>query len=267
MRRGAPHGPPVAAERRGEGKRGARIAGVSLGGLSLGGWFPPAALAVCVHLGVGLLPVNLEAADLPTPPVTINLVAAPVEEPPPPPTPPEEPPPPPPEEPPPPAVSEPPPPPPRQRRAPRPPTRPPPVAAEAPSPEPIVEEAPVKSVAPAPPEPTPPPPAVETEPSAPASVDLGSYRRQLHGILMAARSYPAMAERMGYEGRVVLSVFLKPDGRLARPPVVRESSGHGMLDEEALRMVTATAPFPAMPAGVDAAEVEIRVPVRFSRPR
>lgn len=76
------------------------------------------------------------------------------------------------------------------------------------------------------------------------------------------RRYPELAQSLGLEGDVEVRVFIHPDGTLARPPVLASSSGHDILDQEALRMVMRAAPFPILPAGHDAVAA-LTVPVRF----
>ena len=76
------------------------------------------------------------------------------------------------------------------------------------------------------------------------------------------RRYPELAIRLGLEGVVEVRVYVNPDGTLAKPPALASSSGHDLLDQEALRMVTRAAPFPMLPAG-HASAVGLTVPVRF----
>jgi cytochrome c oxidase cbb3-type subunit 1 len=54
---------------------------------------------------------------------------------------------------------------------------------------------------------------------------------------------------------------VNPDGTLASPPTVEESSGHELLDQEAVRIVARAAPFP--PLTGHQSPVPLRVPVQF----
>ncbi|MCB9645412.1 MAG: energy transducer TonB [Deltaproteobacteria bacterium] len=80
----------------------------------------------------------------------------------------------------------------------------------------------------------------------------------------AQQRYPRRAQRLGQQGTAVISVRLTRAGALAEAPVLIRSSGHALLDAEALRMVEAAAPFPGLPAGYTADTVALELPVRFS---
>jgi protein TonB len=92
--------------------------------------------------------------------------------------------------------------------------------------------------------------------------DLNSYLGFVQDRIGRGRRYPELAIRLGLEGVVEVRVRVNPDGSLAGPPVISSSSGHDILDQEALRMVARAAPFPALPGGVVRA-TDLTVPVRF----
>lgn len=94
-------------------------------------------------------------------------------------------------------------------------------------------------------------------------VDLSAYLGQINRVVAARRRYPPMAIEMQLEGDAVVSVRLNRDGSLASRPTLARSSGHELLDSEALRMVTASAPFPPLPAGYLSATADMQIPVRF----
>ena len=62
-------------------------------------------------------------------------------------------------------------------------------------------------------------------------------------------NYPDDARRRGLSGNLVLNVALKPDGSLQSVDVMR-SSGHKLLDDAAVRIVTLAAPFSPFPKGI-----------------
>ena len=70
-------------------------------------------------------------------------------------------------------------------------------------------------------------------------------------------SYPAAARRMGWEGRVVVTFLLLPDGSVRDIRVV-QGSGHPVLDRGAVDAVRNASPFPHPPA-----EAEIVTPVVY----
>ena len=76
-----------------------------------------------------------------------------------------------------------------------------------------------------------------------------------------APRYPEKARLKGEEGRVTVRAFVRPDGSVDRTELV-VASGHGLLDEAALRAVERWRFRPAMHDGVPAAG-EIDIPIHF----
>jgi protein TonB len=79
---------------------------------------------------------------------------------------------------------------------------------------------------------TPPLPAVSTFASASDAVT-NHLQSLLHDSLSRHFVYPAMARRLGWEGRVELRVCLDPEGRVYGLRVL-QSSGYPLLDEDAV---------------------------------
>lgn len=106
-----------------------------------------------------------------------------------------------------------------------------PVVTQAPPPEPV----PLPVVLPAPvPEPVKPAPAavpVAAAP-APATPPLVPPRFDADYLDNPAPAYPALSRRLGEHGRVLLRVFVSPDGHAAQAEI-RESSGYERLDKAA----------------------------------
>ena len=73
--------------------------------------------------------------------------------------------------------------------------------------------------------------------------------------------YPIEARRMGWQGTAVLSVDVSADGTV-RDAGVTESSGHSVLDEEALRTVRQWRFDPAR-IGDSPAACRVTIPIRF----
>ncbi len=94
--------------------------------------------------------------------------------------------------------------------------------------------------------------------------NLKSYARELSEVIAAERRYPLMARRMGLEGTVVVRLKVLPSGKLHGRPTLDSSSGHEVLDREALRMTKAAAPFSAAPKSFDGEALELPVPIRFT---
>ena len=69
--------------------------------------------------------------------------------------------------------------------------------------------------------------------------------------------YPAQAKKMGWEGKVIVSFIISSGGQ-ARDIMLSKSSGHEILDDNALKAVRIAAPFPKPPV-----EAQIIVPVLY----
>ncbi len=70
-------------------------------------------------------------------------------------------------------------------------------------------------------------------------------------------SYPAMARKKGWEGRVVVAFVILPDGAVRDVRVVR-GSGFSVLDRNAVEAVRSASPFPHPPT-----EAEVLTPVVY----
>jgi protein TonB len=77
------------------------------------------------------------------------------------------------------------------------------------------------------------------------------------------RHYPEVAARLGMEGRALIHLRVRRDGSLMEPPRLVTSSGHEVLDAEALRMAEAAAPFEPMPESASRADAGFVIAVEF----
>jgi protein TonB len=73
-----------------------------------------------------------------------------------------------------------------------------------------------------------------------------------------------MAVRLGMQGTAHIQLRVRRDGSLMEPPRLVTSSGHGVLDAEALRMVEAAAPFEPLPDSASRSDAGFVIPVVFS---
>jgi periplasmic protein TonB len=101
-------------------------------------------------------------------------------------------------------------------------------------------------------------------PATRAQVDLGGYGQGLSAAINARKRYPSAALRLGQQGVVLMAVVVRRDGSLAAAPQVRASSGHPVLDRQALRMVEQASPFPPLPAPLPTEAAEFTIPVHFN---
>jgi protein TonB len=110
---------------------------------------------------------------------------------------------------------------------------------------------------------------VAAQPSAPSATSeagtnpdhaahLRAYSAQIRQLASTTFEYPLRARRLGLEGRVVVAVRVDRRGRVVEI-IVRESSGHEILDEAAIAAARAI-DFPAPPEGFDYAQAAIELP-------
>jgi protein TonB len=74
--------------------------------------------------------------------------------------------------------------------------------------------------------------------------------------------YPSRALKRNYEGRVTLEVTVDQAGNLITAEV-SESSGHGVLDREALRAIEQSAPYPRYPSELNTSTFTASMPISF----
>lgn len=98
------------------------------------------------------------------------------------------------------------------------------------------------------------------EPSTPAEM---AFAQAVQRRIADAIQYPDEAREDGWEGTVKVSLLILSDGTLASV-VVKESSGHDILDEAAVKTVKDLAPYPDFPSEPDLQELSITVPIVFS---
>jgi protein TonB len=79
----------------------------------------------------------------------------------------------------------------------------------------------------------------------------------IRDLVIKRLSYPAVARRMGWNGRVVLAFVVAEDGTILSLQI-RNSSGYQVLDTCAVDTVKSIAPFPRPPVAA-----EIVIPVHF----
>ncbi len=150
-----------------------------------------------------------------------------------------------------------------------------PVPAPASAPAPVPEPAPVAPPAPAP-EPAPAPvamaPPLAVAPPAPApapppAIDphmRSDYAQRISAAAERYKVYPRVAIDNNWRGEVAVVMAIAADGRIASLRVAR-SSGHPVLDDQALEMFARAKPEVRMPAALRgrAFELELRAVFRL----
>lgn len=97
------------------------------------------------------------------------------------------------------------------------------------------------------------------------ALDLGSlaqYRLALIGSAKRHRLYPPYAIERGWHGRVGVHLAIGADGALAAAEV-RSSSGHAVLDAQAVEMLRKAAALTPLPPALRSREFTLEVPVVF----
>jgi periplasmic protein TonB len=87
---------------------------------------------------------------------------------------------------------------------------------------------------------------------------LAKHYAYIRDAIQRSASYPPLARRMGWVGRVVLAFHILPDGAVANVHVVN-GSGFAVLDHSAVEAVRRASPFPPPPAAA-----EIVAPVAYA---
>ncbi len=91
---------------------------------------------------------------------------------------------------------------------------------------------------------------------------LAAYGRNLAGAVAAHQRYPRLAQVRQWQGTALLQLELAADGQLASVRVL-SSSGHEILDRQAIDMVRAAVPLPPLPASLAGRSLTVDVPVVF----
>lgn len=100
------------------------------------------------------------------------------------------------------------------------------------------------------------------EPSGLKPDEVRDYAVAMLRCVRRDQAYPERALDNGWQGTVRINVTIGTDGRV-KAADLRQSSGHRVLDEEALRKVHRLQGLPAPPPLLRGREFRIAIPVRF----
>ncbi|GAB2588443.1 energy transducer TonB [Nitrincola alkalisediminis] len=89
-----------------------------------------------------------------------------------------------------------------------------------------------------------------------------NYYAQLSRYLAQHKRYPMAARRQRREGVAEVKFTINRQGQVLNARIVR-SSGHAMLDQEVLEMLTRAAPMPSFPPSINQNQLVITLPVSF----
>lgn len=101
-----------------------------------------------------------------------------------------------------------------------------------------------------------------TRATSPDPATLSAYSRQLAGLIATNQRYPRLAQLRQWQGTTLLQLKLTTDGGVQGIRVV-SSSGHDILDTQALEMLRAAMPLPPLPPSLSGRVLLIDVPVVF----
>lgn len=93
--------------------------------------------------------------------------------------------------------------------------------------------------------------------------EMEEYVYSIQKKIAQAIVYPQEARRYGWEGTVKLGLLILNDGTLATV-LIKESSGHEIFDEHALKIAQNTAPYANFPEGTDLEEINVTIPIMYS---
>jgi protein TonB len=132
---------------------------------------------------------------------------------------------------------------------------------QPPRPRPVVTQPVVQPPRPAPPVAAAPAPAPAVSREAIAAAT-SSWQSRLQAHLARFKRYPPEAQMRHQEGTPLLRFTMTRGGRVLSFRLER-SSGHDVLDREAMGLLERAQPLPALPAEVQRETIELVVPLRF----
>ena len=86
---------------------------------------------------------------------------------------------------------------------------------------------------------------------------LNEHFAYIKNIIQENITYPARAQRMGWQGKVIIDFIILENGN-ATDIKIAQSSGFALLDDNVIKTVEAVAPFPKPPV-----KAELRVPIIY----
>ncbi|MDR2442534.1 MAG: energy transducer TonB [Deltaproteobacteria bacterium] len=90
-----------------------------------------------------------------------------------------------------------------------------------------------------------------------------AYQARIRQRLERNKKYPPAAQVKRLTGVCTVSFVVTRDGTVHSPRLVT-SSGHQVLDDEALALLRRVSPLPPFPAAIESASLSLTVPLRFS---
>lgn len=95
---------------------------------------------------------------------------------------------------------------------------------------------------------------------------LSAYTSKIRAKLNRLKKYPSAAASQRLGGVVTVNFTVDRGGNVTSSRMVK-SSGHSVLDQEAMALLKRCSPFPAMPKEMTQTSLNLTVPIQFQPPR
>lgn len=108
-----------------------------------------------------------------------------------------------------------------------------------------------------------PPPDVQERRGKPSTLWLAGYTKTISGQIARLKHYPSIARLRGWEGTTVIAIKLAADGSVLQTRI-EQSSGHDVLDLQALAMLRQAEPLPPFPERHEGDPLTVQLPIVFA---
>jgi TonB family protein len=88
------------------------------------------------------------------------------------------------------------------------------------------------------------------------------YQDQVRAAILSHKFYPRQARRLKMQGEVIVQLAVMRDGKIGSSHFIK-SAGYPVLDEAAQIMISAAAPFPAVPDTIRDMPLKLIIPINF----
>jgi protein TonB len=93
--------------------------------------------------------------------------------------------------------------------------------------------------------------------------EMNAYKNKVRQRLERRKKYPSAAQSRGLAGTATVSFIVAKDGSVHSSSLVK-SSGHQLLDDEAVALPVRCSPLPPLPKSFIGANLKLTVPLKFS---
>ncbi|MDR1111758.1 MAG: TonB family protein [Deltaproteobacteria bacterium] len=93
--------------------------------------------------------------------------------------------------------------------------------------------------------------------------EMNAYKNKVRQRLERRKKYPSAAQSRGLAGTATVSFIVAKDGSVHSSSLVK-SSGHQLLDDEAVALPVRCSPLPPLPNSFVGANLKLTVPLKFS---